>query len=139
MMTKRWNDVRVNVDLHAKAPCYIDLLASHLTAKFSNLATDEDWLRQAVCRYERNWLPLAADWKGAGELEPPRDVLWVWHLHMLNPRHYEAYCVSRFQRVVAHKLHVKYLHFRLLQNRWTNFNQTWHKSSLGEGDSELYK
>jgi hypothetical protein len=28
----------------------------------------------------------------------------------------------------------KLLHFRLLlQNRWTNFNQTWHKSSLGEG------
>jgi hypothetical protein len=29
----------------------------------------------------------------------------------------------------------KLLHFRLLlQNHWTNFNQTWHKSSLGEGD-----
>ena len=28
----------------------------------------------------------------------------------------------------------KVLHFRLLlQNRWANFNQTWHKSSLGEG------
>jgi hypothetical protein len=29
----------------------------------------------------------------------------------------------------------KLLHFRLLlQNHWTNFNQTWHKSSLGEGN-----
>jgi hypothetical protein len=28
----------------------------------------------------------------------------------------------------------KLLHFRLLlQNHWVNFNQTWHKSSLGEG------
>jgi hypothetical protein len=28
----------------------------------------------------------------------------------------------------------KLLHFRLLlQNHWANFNQTWHKSSLGEG------
>jgi hypothetical protein len=23
------------------------------------------------------------------------------------------------------------LHFRLLQNHWTNFDQTWHKLSLG--------
>ena len=34
----------------------------------------------------------------------------------------------------------KLLYFRLLlQNRWTNFNQTWHKSSLGKGDSSLFK
>ena len=34
----------------------------------------------------------------------------------------------------------KLLHFwLLLKNRWANFNQTWHKSSLGEGDSKLLK
>jgi hypothetical protein len=34
----------------------------------------------------------------------------------------------------------KLLHFRLLlQNHWTNFNQTWHRSFLGEGDSSLFK
>jgi hypothetical protein len=34
----------------------------------------------------------------------------------------------------------KLLHFRLLlQNHWANFNQTWHKSSLGEGDSKIFK
>ena len=27
----------------------------------------------------------------------------------------------------------------LLQNHWANFNQTWHKSSLDEGDSSLFK
>ena len=26
----------------------------------------------------------------------------------------------------------------LLQNHWANFNQTWHKASLGEGDSSLF-
>ena len=31
-------------------------------------------------------------------------------------------------------------HFHLLlQNHWANFNQTWHKASLGEGDSSLFK
>jgi hypothetical protein len=29
----------------------------------------------------------------------------------------------------------KLLHFRrLVQNHWVNFNQTWHKSSLGRGN-----
>ena len=27
----------------------------------------------------------------------------------------------------------------LLQNHWANFNQTWHKVALGEGDSSLSK
>ena len=25
------------------------------------------------------------------------------------------------------------------QNHWVNFNQTWQKSSLGKGDSDLFK
>ena len=33
-----------------------------------------------------------------------------------------------------------YLHFHLLlQNHWASFNQTWHNSSFGEGDSNLFK
>ena len=35
---------------------------------------------------------------------------------------------------------VNFSYFRLLlQNHWANFNQTWHKASLGEGDSSLFK
>ena len=35
---------------------------------------------------------------------------------------------------------VNFSHFHLLlQNHWANFNQTWHKASLGEGDSSLFK
>ena len=29
--------------------------------------------------------------------------------------------------------------YLLLQNHWVNFNQTWHKAPLGEGDSSLFK
>ena len=37
-------------------------------------------------------------------------------------------------------LSVNFSHFHLLlQNHWANFNQTWHKVSLGEGDSSLFK
>ena len=35
---------------------------------------------------------------------------------------------------------VNFSHFNLLfQNHWANFNQTWHKASLGEGDLSLFK
>ena len=37
-------------------------------------------------------------------------------------------------------LSVNFSHFHLLlQNHWANFNQTWHKASLGKGDSSLFK
>ena len=35
---------------------------------------------------------------------------------------------------------VNFSHFHLLlQNHWANFNQTWHKSFLGEGNPSLLK
>ena len=37
-------------------------------------------------------------------------------------------------------LSVNFSNFHLLlQNYWANFNQTWHKASLGEGNSSLFK
>ena len=34
---------------------------------------------------------------------------------------------------------VNFLHFHLLENAWLDFNQTWKESSLGVGDSNLFK
>ena len=34
---------------------------------------------------------------------------------------------------------VNFLHFHLLENAWLDFNQTWQESSLGVGDSKLFK
>ena len=35
---------------------------------------------------------------------------------------------------------VNFSHFHLLlQNHWANLNQTWHKASLGKGDSNFFK
>ena len=34
---------------------------------------------------------------------------------------------------------INFSHFHLLQNRWANINQTWHRASLGKGDSSLFK
>ena len=42
------------------------------------------------------------------------------------------------------KYYIAKLHWRnkknlLFQNYWANFNQTWHKASLGDGNSSLFK
>ena len=38
------------------------------------------------------------------------------------------------------RLSVNFSHFQLLlNNHLANFNQTWHKASLGKGDSQLFK
>ena len=42
--------------------------------------------------------------------------------------------------VVVVVLVVNFSHFHLLlKNHWANFNQSWHKASLVEGDSSLFK
>ena len=41
--------------------------------------------------------------------------------------------------VTINTWHSLALLLHLLQNHWANFNQTWQKASLGEGDSSLFK
>jgi hypothetical protein len=53
----------------------------------------------AIERYLKRWLPLVAR-VGGGELIPPLDIAWVWHLHRLAPRRYAAHCTDRFGRVL---------------------------------------
>ena len=49
----------------------------------------------AVRRYETYWLPLvAAECEGGKDLEPPLDVHWVWHAHLLGPKYYHADCTK---------------------------------------------
>ncbi len=45
-------------------------------------------------RYETIWLPLLVK-HGKTELwrlQPPDDVWWIWHVHMLAPIHYQHDC-----------------------------------------------
>ena len=59
------------------------------------------YLRNAIRRYEHCWLPLAADCPG---LQPPLDIHWVWHVHMLAPYFYEKDCLTLVNTVVDHGL-----------------------------------
>ena len=61
----------------------------------------EPYLRNAIRRYETCWLPLAAS---CSNLQPPLDVHWVWHVHMLAPYYYETDCLALVNTTVQHDL-----------------------------------
>jgi len=63
--------------------------------------SDPNVVSNAVRRYERYWLPLAAE-SGSESLCPPVDVHWIWHCHMLAPYHYEQHCLRLVGKVVDH-------------------------------------
>ena len=54
------------------------------------------------------------------------------------PKAQVSYC-RPFSSVVRRPSSVNFLHFHLLTNAWLHFNQTWQESSLGVGDSKLFK
>ena len=59
----------------------------------------------AIRRYENYWLPLVTEYEGGKDLEPPIDVHWIWHAHMLGPKYYHGDCILLCGRVPDHKLH----------------------------------
>ncbi len=67
----------------------------------------EPFLRQAVRRYERHWVPfLTAQSKTPEDdlaLVPPPDVHWVWHVHMLSPVAYALDCKQMAGRTLGHR------------------------------------
>ena len=59
-------------------------------------------IHNAVRRYETIWLPLLVR-NTEGFLEPPLDVHWAWHVHMLCPRKYAADCKGLLSMIPKHK------------------------------------
>ena len=43
-------------------------------------------------RYETFWLPLVAKHGHTQPLQPPVDIAWIWHVHMLGPKKYHNDC-----------------------------------------------
>ena len=59
----------------------------------------------AIRRYERLWLPLVGRFQddANGPLEPPLDVHWVWHTHMLGKNLKNNLQISPFNRYTTKK------------------------------------
>ena len=94
---------------------------------------DELLLRRTIRRYERFWLTLLHQHQDADNsevfLEPPSDVHWIWHLHMLQPASYYIYCKQRFGRILPHRFSKSESEIQL--NRLKTAT-AWHKAFPSE-------
>ncbi len=67
------------------------------------LFKSETFLRRALYRYEKYWLPLCLSKKYKdNKLYPPLDVAWIWSCHMLSPSDYIDDCMKNFGKVIGH-------------------------------------
>ena len=64
---------------------------------------DKKFIQCAVQRYEKYWLPLAAENKEK-VLPAPLDIEWAWHCHLLSPVKYEETCREMFNLIIDHCL-----------------------------------
>ena len=72
-------------------------------------------VKNAILRYERYWLPLAAENDGK-DICPPLDVHWIWHVHMLAPYFYEKDCTAIVGKVIPHKLRTESARHSAMEN-----------------------
>ena len=93
--------------------------------RFLNEVDDNPWLntapyiRNAIYRYENYWLPLAVK---HGGLQPPLDIHWVWHVHMLAPYYYEKDCLALVGAVVQpDPPKDRQAGFRVAQKLWSQY------------------
>ena len=90
-------------------------------------------IRNAMRRYEKIWLPLVKE-NRFEELEPPFDVHWVWHVHMLCPLKYAADTQAVIGFIPDHKF------FILKQGKQTVVNKSkelWQKYTPEPFDLKL--
>ena len=96
----REKNIKFSVDLVEAAKRQLAFLArvNQYPALYSGPVVNN-----AIRRYEKFWLPLAAEHPGK-DLAPPLDIHWVWHVHMLAPYYYEKDCQRVVNTVVNHRL-----------------------------------
>lgn len=96
----KWRDISLKVDLYNAASQYQNFLNR---CRHHREFLQEEFLPGILHRYEHYWLPLLAEWQQA-DLEPPMDIHWIWHLHMLLPGHYSQHCKEKYGRVLPHRV-----------------------------------
>jgi hypothetical protein len=88
-----------SVDLASAAADHLKMLREVHTCGLDLYRAGND-LERAVEMY-RQWLPTADVDDGAAEnVPPPIDVIWVHHLHRLNPTAYREDCLRCLGRIV---------------------------------------
>lgn len=92
--------IHFGVDLVDQATSHIAFLKA---VNSNKELRDPEVLKRALYRYEKFWLPLAAE-HPREYLSAPMDIEWVWHCHMLSPKTYEKDCYNIVRVTVNHTI-----------------------------------
>jgi hypothetical protein len=100
MSKDEWRSLEFKVDLEREALNLLDFLE---VIYLKNQIQDEEYVKRAIFRYEKLWLPmLASNYEKREYLYPPNDVAWIWHCHMLSPTEYKGYCLKTYGQLLGH-------------------------------------
>ena len=92
--------INFSVDLISEAKRHIAFLRKVNLEKQLN---NQTFLKRALYRYEKFWLPLCISKLGkTKQLYPPLDVAWIWSCHMLSPKDYIKDCINNFGMIIDH-------------------------------------
>ena len=94
------DEFEFGVDLETKAVYQIHFL--NLVDRVDDLKKAKN-LARSLYRYEKYWLPLAAEYPDEC-LSAPIDIEWIWHCHMLSPRAYTKDCTAIVNMVINHAI-----------------------------------
>ena len=92
--------IEIKLDLVGAALEQLDFL-QHVN-RYQGLYAGPE-VANAIRRYEFLWLPLVAEFGSRVQLEPPLDIAWVWHCHMLAPYNYHKDVHAIAGRVLDHR------------------------------------
>lgn len=98
---KKASELFFSVDLHEQCINHISFLKA---VDDVDELKKPHVLKRALYRYEKYWLPLAAEHTDR-HLVAPLDIEWVWHTHMLCPRAYKTDCETIVGLTVDHTLY----------------------------------
>ncbi len=127
-MASNYQNFNISCDLMLGAQSHIAFLQD--VDERSEILYRSDVVKNAIRRYEKMWLPLLVKYshdlaKYSGDtllLDPPLDVHWIWHVHMLCPRKYIEDCMNIISQVPDHKFHIgkqaKKISRQLTLNTW---------------------
>lgn len=117
-----YQDLKLSEDLVSLAQQYRAFLQDLYPYVKENF--QGEFIKNAVRRYETCWLPLKKKHQEV-EVLPPRDVYWVWHVHMLCPHQYVMDCENLIGCVPDHA-------FTDSQEARTRGQQLWTEMNKGE-------
>lgn len=101
-MADDWKSIELSVDLVNAAKAQIEFLkvVDDLKELYEGFFFD-----RALYRYEKLWIPICANYANEIKyIQPPIDVEWVWHVHMLSPTKYKKDCKALCSKLLDHKL-----------------------------------